>query len=166
MRIISGKFKGQTIHFIKNKITRPLKDSVKENIFNLLNHSKKINTNLKNSSVLDLYSGVGSFGLECISRGAKKVIFFENDLNALSILKKNLEKLSAVNQAEIINDSVENINFLLKKQKFDIFFFDPPYIDNKFLLNLEIIKKIKTILKNILLLFIGKKILMMILKIL
>ena len=77
MRIISGLLKGKKINFLSNSITRPLKDSVRENIFNILKHSKIINLRVENSNVLDLYSGVGSFGIECLSRGAKKVIFVE-----------------------------------------------------------------------------------------
>ena len=72
MRIISGFLKGKSINFIKNSVTRPLKDIVKENIFNILKHSKFVKTDLEKSNVLDLYSGIGSFGLECISRGVKK----------------------------------------------------------------------------------------------
>ena len=72
MRIISGKLKGKSIIFLKSLTTRPLKDSVKENIFNVISHSNLFQINLNNAEVLDLYSGVGSFGLECISRGAKR----------------------------------------------------------------------------------------------
>ena len=82
MRIISGVLKGRSIKFLRNTTTRPLKDNVKENIFNILNHSSYIKVNVKNSNVLDLYSGIGSFGIECISREAKKVTFIEKDLNA------------------------------------------------------------------------------------
>ena len=60
MRIISGDLKGKSIKFIKSKITRPLKDSVKENIFNILTHSKEIKLQIENTNVLDLYSGIGS----------------------------------------------------------------------------------------------------------
>ena len=77
MRIISGKLKGKAIAFIKSSTTRPLKDSVKESIFNIIAHSNLLNINLKKSNILDLYSGIGSFGLECISRGANKIIFVE-----------------------------------------------------------------------------------------
>ena len=48
MRIISGKYKGKKIDFLKNSITRPLKDSVRENIFNILQHSNKFNLQMKN----------------------------------------------------------------------------------------------------------------------
>ena len=79
MRIISGKLKGRQIQFIKSKITRPLKDSVKENIFNILKHSNKIEIQINKAKILDLYSGIGSFGIECISRGAENVSFIEKD---------------------------------------------------------------------------------------
>ena len=75
MRIISGVFKGKKILEPKDIKTRPLKDLTKESIFNILNHSKKFSINLKDSIVLDLFSGVGSFGIECLSREVKKVIF-------------------------------------------------------------------------------------------
>ena len=88
MRIISGIFKGKKIYEPEDLKTRPLKDLTKESIFNLINHSNKFKINLKNAKVLDLFSGVGSFGIECLSRGANEVIFIENYKNVLRILKK------------------------------------------------------------------------------
>ena len=73
MRIISGELKGKSINYLKNSNTRPLKDSVRENIFNILKHSFSINVKVENSNILDLYSGIGSFGIESLSRYAKKV---------------------------------------------------------------------------------------------
>ena len=90
MRIISGSFKGRKILQPKDNLTRPLKDLTKESIFNLINHSNKINLDFKNSIVLDLFSGVGSFGIECLSRGAKHVVFYENYYGVLPILKINI----------------------------------------------------------------------------
>ena len=55
MRIISGFFKGKKIFEPKDIKTRPLKDLTKESIFNILNHSKKFNVELKNSVILDLF---------------------------------------------------------------------------------------------------------------
>ena len=87
MRIIAGQFKGRKILEPTDKKTRPLKDLVKESIFNIINHSKKFDLNLKNSNVLDLFSGVGSFGLEALSREANNVIFVENYQVSLLILR-------------------------------------------------------------------------------
>ena len=148
MRIISGSLKGKKIHYLKNINTRPLKDSIKENIFNILKHSNLINTKIENANILDLYSGVGSFGIECLSRGAEKVTFIEKDDYAVNILKKNLIHLSLLNKSIIINDSVKNFLNSLLKQKYQFFFFDPPFADNNFIENLKIIKQIKIFEKS------------------
>ena len=122
MRIISGSLKGKSINFVRNSTTRPLKDSVKENIFNILSHSNSINTRIEQSNILDLYSGIGSFGLECISRGAKKVTFIEKDKNTLKVLNKNVINFSITNQVIIINDKIENFFKKSIKEKYNIFF--------------------------------------------
>ena len=93
MRIISGSYRGKKILEPKDTKTRPLKDLTKESIFNIINHSNKFKVQLTGAKVLDLFSGVGSFGIECLSRGAKKVIFAENYTGVLPVLKKNLLNL-------------------------------------------------------------------------
>ena len=129
MRIISGNLKGKKIFIPKNKRTRPLRDLVKESIFNLILHSKKIDCSLDNSNILDLFSGTGSFGLECISRKSKMVTFFENYNEALNILKKNIKILNVENKCKIIEKNCfeffKTKNFF--KNEFDIIFMDPPY---------------------------------------
>ena len=128
MRIISGSKKGKKILLPDPEITRPLRDSVKENIFNVLKHTRNFQTNFQGIKVLDFFSGSGSFGLECISRGTKKVFFVENYFGVLPILKKNLASLKGVTNFEIIEIDInkENIKSFLK-DKFDIIFMDPPY---------------------------------------
>ena len=138
MRIISGNFKGKKILLPKDKLTRPLKDLTKESIFNILKHSKLLNIELENSNILDLFSGVGSFGLECLSRGAKNVTFLESYTDVLSILKKNINNLNQQNQTKVIEKDIFAENTLkLLNDKFDIIFMDPPYKEKKlpYLLN-------------------------------
>ena len=65
MRIIGGSFKGKKILQPDDTLTRPLKDLTKESIFNIINHSNKFSINLNYAYILDLFSGVGSFGIEC-----------------------------------------------------------------------------------------------------
>ena len=114
MRIIGGKLKGKKINFIKNQSTRPLKDSVKENIFNILKHSNVLEVKIENSNILDLYSGVGSFGLESISRGAKEVTFVEQDKVAAGILRDNLSKLSILFESDTLKfDDKSSIKVLV-----------------------------------------------------
>ena len=93
MRIISGFYKGKKILQPKDIKTRPLKDLTKESIFNTIFHSNKFRINFKEATILDLFSGIGSFGLECLSRGVKKVIFVENYAGVLPILRKNLDTI-------------------------------------------------------------------------
>ena len=76
MRIIGGNLKGKKIFNPIDKSTRPLKDLVRESIFNIIEHSKNEFVNLNGAIVLDLFSGTGSFGIECISRDARIVFFF------------------------------------------------------------------------------------------
>ena len=132
MRIISGIFKGKKIFQPKDIKTRPLKDLTKESIFNIIEHSNKFSTKIKNSEVLDLFSGTGSFGIECLSRGAKYVTFFENYKEVLPILKKNLQNLNSIKNYSIIeNDVLNNLNFKNYNKTFDIIFLDPPYKQNE-----------------------------------
>jgi len=148
MRIISGKLKGKVLSFLKSSTTRPLKDSVKESIFNILNHSNLLDINLKNSNILDLYSGIGSFGLECISRGAEKITFVEKDKNVVEILNKNLLDLNINKNVTVIVDEIEN--FLTKNlsEKFEIIFLDPPFANNEYLRDLKLIKQKKNYKKK------------------
>ena len=148
MRIISGLFKGRSIEFLKNSNTRPLKDNVRENIFNVLKHSNIIKIDIENSNVLDLYCGIGSFGIECLSRGAAKVTFVDKDLNASSILRENLSKLSILNKSKILLSKIEDVLIKVKKEKFNIFFLDPPFIDLNYLDSIKIIKEKKIFCKN------------------
>ena len=131
MRVIGGKNKGKKINLPIDKNTRPLRDLVKESIFNLIEHSNKFNASILNSIVLDLFSGTGSFGLECFSRGAKSITFVENYPHVLGILKKNISDMNASSSSEIIEYNCFELMRHNKKlsKKFDIIFLDPPYRD-------------------------------------
>ena len=132
MRIIGGRFKGKKILEPKDVKTRPLKDLTKESIFNIIEHSNKFSVNLKNSHVLDLFSGTGSFGIECISRRARFVTFVENYPRILPILKNNLSNLNDVFNYKIIEKNILNeLNFKIFDEKFDIIFLDPPFKEDQ-----------------------------------
>ncbi len=146
MRIISGSAKGKVIFAPVDKKTRPLKDMVRGAIFNIISHSKLLSVDINKCIVLDLFSGVGSFGLEAISRGVKKVIFFENYKPALDLLFKNLNKLSFNKSAEVneknVNDlrNLENLNY-----NFNIVFIDPPFKDKNLIKILESLKNFEVV---------------------
>jgi 16S rRNA (guanine966-N2)-methyltransferase len=143
MRIIGGKFKGKKLIEPKDKKTRPLKDLTKESIFNIINHSNKFSIDIKKAQVLDLFSGVGSFGIECLSQGANYVTFIENYNGVLPILKKNLNNLkSEINYEILESDILNEFEFKSLRLSYDLIFLDPPYkeraienILNKIILN-------------------------------
>ena len=156
MRIVSGDLRGSALYITKDKTTRPLKDMVRESIFNLLHHSRKISFKLEKSDILDLYSGTGSFGLECLSRKANKVIFIEKEKEAIKILKKNIEKLKMENRSKIFfGDVVEifekknrNIFFQSSKMSYNLIFCDPPFKDMNINKLLRLIIEKKLLKKN------------------
>ena len=141
MKIIAGKFRGSKLFLPLNKDTRPLKNIVKEAIFNLLNHSNKFSIKLEEKYVLDLFSGTGSFGLECLSRGAKHVTFVEKKKSAIDILNQNIKKLKLEKKVLIVNQSVYKFINNSFKEPFNLVFLDPPFKENNIAEIIEIIKK-------------------------
>ena len=138
MRIISGSAKGKNLLNPVNKKTRPLKDMVRESIFNILNHSTIFPIKLEECTVLDLFSGIGSFGLEAISRGAKEVVFFENYKPTVKLLLKNIDNLEFSKKVKVYNESIYTKNIFEKiKKNFNIIFLDPPYRDKNINITLE-----------------------------
>ena len=149
MRIISGDFKGKKIFLPKDKLTRPLKDFTKESIFNIISHSKLLDVSLENSNILDLFSGVGSFGLECLSRGATSVTFLESYKEALTVLKKNIGNLEQQDSSYVIEKDIFAENTLKTlNNEFDIIFMDPPYKEKKLTYLLNTIIKLKLLKEN------------------
>ena len=138
MRIISGISKGKKLYEPKDLFTRPLKDLTKESIFNIITHSNKFSVSLEGANILDLFSGTGSFGLECLSRRSKHVTFVENYIKILPILKKNIAELNFEKNSKIIEiDINDNLKFKVFHNQFDIIFLDPPYKEKKLFEMLE-----------------------------
>ena len=101
MRIISGEYKGRFINVPKSNLIRPTTDRVRETLFNLLNNMIDFN----GIKVLDFYSGSGSLGLECLSRGAKEVHFVEKNFVIYKNLCENIKSLNVETQTKIFNYS-------------------------------------------------------------
>ena len=123
MRVIAGEFKGRKLVTFKGHQLRPLTDRIKASIFD------QLGSVLYNSTVLDLFSGSGSFGIEALSRGANSVVFVEKYKPATFLIKKNLDSLSCNSDkySIICKDAVEYLDTISRRKKFDIIFSDPPY---------------------------------------
>ena len=149
MRIVAGVFKGKKIIDPKDLKTRPLKDLTKESIFNIIYHSNKFQLDIKNSNILDLFSGVGSFGIECLSRGVSYVTFVENYSGVLPVLKKNLESLKSLTNFKVLESDINDLKLFQRfDKKFDLIFLDPPYKDKNLTLLLSKIKDQKILNKD------------------
>lgn len=125
MRIIAGSKRGMKLFSPKTQVSRPVTDRVKESLFSVL-----YKYDLPNGAIVaDLFSGVGSFGLEALSRKANFVTFVENDPKIISVLKKNIEKADFVNESEIIRANAFKFGISPNpdRQKYDLVFVDPPY---------------------------------------
>ena len=87
MRVISGYLKGRNILGYNIPGTRPTMDRVKESMF------ASIQDYIDNSTVLDLFCGTGSLGIEALSMGASRCYFVDNNKDILRYLNKNINNL-------------------------------------------------------------------------
>lgn len=138
MRISGGSAKGRKIIFKKSFLQkgsdelRPTSAKVRKAIFDI------IGDNIVDSVFLDLYAGTGAVGIEALSRNAKEVIFVDNSLNRVKIIREILQRYGFKERAMVIKDVARNF---LKKTEivFDIIFLDPPYDSNELEVVLPII---------------------------
>jgi 16S rRNA (guanine(966)-N(2))-methyltransferase RsmD len=124
LRVIAGKLKGRKIHISSSSDLRATADRVKESIFNILKGE------IEDRQVLDLFSGTGNLGIESISRGAKSVILVDYSKQSVNTIKRNLESLDCIDNAEILGMDYKKAISRLARQgkKFDLVFADPPYL--------------------------------------
>lgn len=122
LKIVSGSAKGRKLKGPKKKGIRPAAARVRKSIFDILG-------NLKGKSVLDLFAGTGSMGIEALSRGAESVTFVDSNTQAISLLFHNLKQTGFLEKSHILKRTAEKtIEWLNKKgETFDLIFLDPPY---------------------------------------
>lgn len=138
IRIIAGKYKNRKLNYFNIESVRPTQARVRKSMFDTLG-------NIENKTVLDLFCGIGSIGIEALSRGAKSVSFVDHNFKALNILKSNLNLLD-VNQKCFSIFKNDVFKFISKEEnKFDLIIADPPYNDFFFM---DIMPKISNILKQ------------------
>ena len=124
MRVVSGTARGRKLRAPDGRGTRPVTDRAKEGIFNMLVSLGGV----EGLVVADLWAGSGSFGIECLSRGAERVTFVERGREALACLRGNLETLGFTDRATVVAGSVEAS--LPGLGPVDLAFCDPPYADD------------------------------------
>jgi len=125
MRIIAGTKRGMKLFSPKTGDSRPITDRVKESLFSVL-----FKYDLPNGKIAaDLFCGVGSLGLEALSRGAAFVTFVERDPKVVAILNRNIEKAGFVKESKVIRANAFKIGAPVgfDEQEKTIVFVDPPY---------------------------------------
>ena len=122
MKIISGLYKGRTIHGYNIEGTRPTQDRVKESLFGM------IQSELRDKIVLDLFAGTGNLGLEALSNGSMACIFVDHNPKCTGCIQKTVESFQIPN-AEIYTMDYKKAleKFQKENRKFDLIFLDPPY---------------------------------------
>jgi len=131
MRIIAGLRRGMKLEPPRGKdVTRPITDRVKENLFNILQ------TEVPGATVLDLFAGTGSLGLEALSRGARWATFVEQNAEAAALLRHNIEHVRFTESSRVIRGDALHLRPAIVETAmrdpagplvFDLVFLDPPY---------------------------------------
>ncbi len=119
MNVISGKYKGRKLFSANEKVTRSTLNRVKESLFCMIDEY------IYNSNCLDLFAGSGALGIECLSRGARRVVFCDNNAEAISVIKKNLKNVTE-DYIVLFEDYLQALA-KIKNERFDVIFLDPPY---------------------------------------
>lgn len=128
MRIIAGAKRGTKLFSPETNASRPITDRVKESLFDVLwNYGFP-----EGKIAADLFCGVGSLGLEALSRGAEFVAFVEKDPKIVATLKKNIEKAGFGGESEVVRADAFKIGAPADGRKYDLVFVDPPYAASKY----------------------------------
>ena len=125
MRIVAGTLRGRTIDAPEGEGTRPTTDRVREALFSSL---YSLRGGFEGAVALDAFAGSGALGIEALSRGAARAVFYERDAKAAAVLKRNIAacKLDA-SQAAVVQRDVMKTPPTGQVPAFDLVFLDPPY---------------------------------------
>ena len=146
-KIIAGKLKGRNIELPSLEVTRSSKTVLRESLFNTLQFD------VIDATLVEVFAGSGSIGIEAISRGAKNIYFLEKDSNSFKVLKNNIKSLNILNARAILGDSFERLSEVINELKEDkieaYFYFDPPFsyrngMNDIYEKSLKLIKSIPT----------------------
>jgi 16S rRNA (guanine966-N2)-methyltransferase len=129
MRIIAGTKRGMKLFSPETNVTRPITDRIKESLFNVLANYDL----LAGARVADLFCGVGSLGLEALSRGAAFVTFVEQNDEVIEVLEKNIAKAGFAERSRVVRASAFRVGASAGPdgQRYDLVFVDPPYANTQ-----------------------------------
>ena len=130
--VIAGKYKGHKLKQVKSDSVRPTSGRVKKSMFQILEP-------ITGKRVLDLYAGIGSLGIEALSRGAEKVTLVEKSKMIFKTLQENTSHICNGDDYDVF--CIDSALFLKRDTNYyDIIIADPPYENNNFFTLKELIK--------------------------
>jgi len=123
MRVISGKARRMTLECPSGNDVRPLADRAREALFSILFDS------VKGATVLDLFAGAGTVGIEALSREAEWCVFVERSARVCSMLEKNLAHTRLAEFCDVLQRDVFRCIAALARldRKFDLVYIGPPF---------------------------------------
>lgn len=120
MRVITGTARGRKLRELTGLETRPTTDRVKEGLFNI------IQFDIEGRRVLDLFSGTGQLGIECLSRSAERAVFVDQRRDAAALIRENLKITGLEARAAVVQG--EAMSYLSScRETFHLILLDPPY---------------------------------------
>ena len=140
MRVVAGEAKGRKLNAPDTMGTRPIIDRVKTALFDILSGE------VEDTRFLDLFGGVGSVGIEALSRGAAHATFIEMNYNVLKVLRENLQITGLADRAETLHGDA--FKFLqqnsassqsIRTSAYDIIYVAPPQYQSMAARTLELL---------------------------
>ncbi|MGA2111971.1 MAG: 16S rRNA (guanine(966)-N(2))-methyltransferase RsmD [Anaerolineales bacterium] len=133
MRVISGTAKGRKLKAVPGGATRPITDRAKVALFDLLGPE------MAGASLLDLFAGTGSVGIEALSRGARRVVFVDHNALAIRTVRQNLELTRLSDRAQVVHSDA--FRFLTRRpaERFEVIYVAPPQYVGLWVRSLEML---------------------------
>lgn len=125
MKIIGGRFKGRSIEAPRGLLSRPPLAIIRESVFNVMGQA------VEGKTVLDLFAGSGSLGIEALSRGASRVHFVDDSTRAVRMIRRNVESLGVAGCCTAVRDDAARFLHSWDGEAFGIIFVDPPFLSGK-----------------------------------
>jgi 16S rRNA (guanine(966)-N(2))-methyltransferase RsmD len=131
IRVIAGSAKGRRLKMVPGDSTRPVMDRVKEALFSILGRT------IVDTSILDLFAGTGSIGIEALSRGAAHVTFIDLDRHAVQTVRDNLEVTRLNEQATVRRADALAVVKGVPDRHYDLIYIAPPQYKNLWVTTLQ-----------------------------
>ena len=139
LRIIGGDYRRRQLRTPHGLSTRPYTDRVRQIVFD------RLSDRIENARVADVFSGVGTMGLESLSRGAQSCVFIEGDSKVHQLLSENVSAIAADKPTICWKTNIHRTSFCPNGAEqclpFDVVFFDPPYDQCSLLAPSEVLGK-------------------------